>query len=178
MKYGTSQQHWPLVLASVLLCIVALPDTAYANPVTSFVFSLPRTVFGLFRFLYGNAIIGMLEGLLIAGCFGTDRKSTVLTMILANCFSGAMGFVCEHYIGIMPENPLRLGTDASAGSWLTLIVAFLAYFVAAVVLEWPFCYWLVRFHDCRMRAASFVCVTAQAGSYLALIPVFSLIGGP
>ena len=92
-------------------------------------------------------------------------------MILANYFSGVMGFVLAD---LMPDNPLRLGTDTFAESWLTLILTILAYLVAAVVLEWPFCYWLLRFHDRYIRAASLACVTAQAASYLVLIIFFGL----
>ena len=164
------QRDRALVIASVLLCILAIAETACANPITPPVL-LPGAS-GLIRFLFANAIIGLLEGLLIAQCFGTYHRSAIVIMILANCFSGVMGFVLAD---LMPENPLRFGTYAFVESWLTLILAILAYFVAAVVLEWPFCYWLLRFHDRHMRAASLACITAQAGSYLVLIVFFNMV---
>ena len=96
-------------------------------------------------------------------------------MILANCFSGFVGYFFSEYSGTMPTNPLRFDTDELTDSWFRFTYQILGYYVAAVVLEWPFCYWLIRFHDSRFRIASIACLAAQASSYTLLIALWCIV---
>jgi hypothetical protein len=169
------QQDRSLILILAILYIVLIPNTAYANPID--IFFWPRTVFSILKFLYANTAIRLLEGLLIATCFRTDFKSSIIVMILANCFSGAMGYVFVDFIDFMPANPLLFSTDTLNVSWSKWILLLLIYFAAAIVLEWPFCYWLVRFHNRRYRTASLACLLAQTASYVILIVFYNVING-
>lgn len=124
--------------------------------------------------LFGNALIGILEGRLIASVFKTRVGRTVLLMILANyisMFAGLWGV--SHLAEWFTEIQLRV--DPLQAGWRALLLALGGSFFCSVVLEWPFCSLAMKNTGARAAKALGATLMAQTASYAILIPCFSLI---
>src|SRR5689334_1126069 len=71
----------------VFIVLLACPYSALANAGTPLMWA------GMLHLVFGNALIGVFEGLLIARLFSLPKRKTVLVMIGANYFSAWAGGV-------------------------------------------------------------------------------------
>jgi hypothetical protein len=69
----------------MVLGIVTLPSVALANAGTPLMWA------GMLHLVFGNLVIGLLEGNLLAKFFGLPKGKTVGIVILANYFSAWLG---------------------------------------------------------------------------------------
>ena len=110
---------------------------------------------------FGNMLIGMGEGLLIARVFKLPRKRCVGWMIIANYFSA--------WVGLFALNGLASRLDWNLYNAWTLFWLFVAgAYLFTMLLEWPLialCFW--RRENCA-RSSIKASVLAQSASYLLL----------
>jgi hypothetical protein len=149
-----------LSMAAVFL----LPQIAYANPITAPLFIVPSPV----RFILANMIVGALEGLVIGFYNRIEKFSACLMMTAANLFSA---FLWASAVEHGPLNAsmywFNAGLKESWPHWTM-------YFLAAVVLEAPFCGLLLRDEYRPIRQTIKSTILAQAVSYTAIIAWFSM----
>ena len=146
-----------LLVAAVFL---GTPSVAHANAGTPLMWAT------MSHLVFGNAIIGVIEGLLLAAFFRTPKGRTIVWMIVANYFSAWVGLVWL-------ADLLNHRTDVdlyNAGQmiWQMMAIAF----VATLLLEWPIvaiCLRAAPHWFRRSVAASFL---IQSVSYAALFLVY------
>ncbi len=110
----------------VFLVLLSLPRAVWANAGTPLMWAE-----GL-HLLIGNALIGLLEGLLLAWLFRAHRVRAVASMIAGNYFSTWVGSMLLH-----SERFNSLPIDLTNGwQWFWLLVA--AAYGITLVLELPF----------------------------------------
>ncbi len=148
----------------VLLVLLAFPNLASANAGTPLMWA------GVMHLVFGNAVIGIGEGLLIALLFDVSKIKTVLTMIAANYFSAWIGlFFLERYGSSLP-------IDLNNGRWW-LCSLILASYCMTLVLEWPcvaLCFdWKQEKWFRRSVKATLV---SQTASYFLLFGWYGLAG--
>lgn len=157
----TQARTWMLVMGAVTF----FPLTASANAGTPLLWA------GMLHLTVGNAIIGSLEGLALAGVFKLTSKRCVLIMVTANYLSAWLGGV-----GIAQWLAGTISWDiytAWANLWLLVAVTFLL----TVFLEWPLvaaCF--ERQHD-RWRISLKASFLVQLASYVVLFASYWLASG-
>jgi hypothetical protein len=113
-------------LAMAAAVMLAVPATAWGNVGTPLMWA------GTLHLVFGNLIIGTVEGLLLARVFQRPRRLSVLSMIVANYASAWGGMLFLAWLGdgagLVTLDNIRLVHAA------VMPVAF----AATVILEWPF----------------------------------------
>ena len=161
---ATRWAHALLVLAGLLLL---LPAPAYADAGT------PLLLTTLFQLIVGNALIGVGEGWLLARVFTADRKRAIKWMIPANYVSMVVGFlsldllqgVVQFWLSLDPPNIHTLPA--------LLVGTVVASYLVTILLEWPFCWWVLR--PTGWPRTLLASVTLQSASYALLVPVFFFV---
>lgn len=158
-SHGEPERHRTLrrgqiAAAAAVVCAAATP--ALANPAA--VFALAT---GL-HLLVGCAILGLIEGVIIATVLRTRRRRPILLMIAANYFSAWTGFYAlvvlrANLVDLFPGPMLLV-----APTLLIILVA--AAVVLAIVLEYPFALLSQRSPRRRLRALGAVAL-AHGVSY-------------
>lgn len=135
----------------------------------------PLMIFSTLHLLFGNALIGILEGWILARIFKLERRVfLMLISILANYFSMWMGFtglswlLRNHFQQWLGEMPLYRAPAILA--WLGIVT-----FLCSAILEWPFlvlpflgqAHWLKRSFQSTW--------IAQTSSYALLVPIYFMI---
>jgi len=148
-------KHRWLLVAS-LLGILAFPQPVWANAGTPLMWAGP------IHLIFGNALIGLGEGLLLAWLFSVPKGKSVLLMIVANYVSAWMGalFISGAMASAVPM-------DLNNG-WMWFWVMVVVTYCMTVVLEWPFiarCFRGARGRLSRSLRASLV---VQSASYILL----------
>lgn len=122
--------------------------------------------------LFGNALIGVLEGWLLARLFKFKSRTAILLMIPANYVSCIVGLVGLHVLaGILqklwPDTPplFLVGREH--------VMAILAAYLATVAIEWPFCRILTRGTPAPGLRAWKASLVAQTASYALLVPAYA-----
>jgi hypothetical protein len=105
--------------------IVLWPMSVFADVGTPLVWG------STFHLLLGNAIIGVLEGLLLAQVFGLRKRQCVGHLILANYVSAWTGIALTSFLFS------KLATDICSGLKITWLLVAASYFLTLMV-EWPF----------------------------------------
>lgn len=126
---------------------------------------------GMLHLVFGNLIIGIVEGILLAKFFGLAKRKCIGLMILANYLSAWLGgFVIGN--AIAKALPMGLHT-AWPLFWLMVLVTY----ILTLILEFPFVALAFRGDSsCRsksIRASLFV----QSISYVALFGWYWLASG-
>jgi len=126
-KRGTNLRGSPRSLTLVaLFAVLSVPAVAQANVGTPLMWAS-----GL-HMLFGNACIGVLEGVILAVVFKVPSVRTVPLMILANYFSAWVGWAW-----LIPQLEGRIQFDLyNTWGWLWKMTA-IAYAVT-LLFEWPF----------------------------------------
>ncbi len=139
---------------------------AFANAGT------PLMWVGILHLVVGNAVIGIIEGVLISKIFKVRKRRSITIMILANYISMIAGSFIVGFTGRFFSNLLTIYSIH-----LFLLASFMVVFLLTVLIEWPFCYWILRV-DTVVRKQSFrASLYAQILSYALLIPFYFLASG-
>ena len=157
----TRTSHRPILAALLLLLI---PTTAQANAGTPLMWAT------MLHLVIGNAIIGVLEGLLVARILKCRRRTAIGAMIAANYISawvGGLGLMFAFQL--LP--PVALGY-----AMFVPVAGIAATYIATVFLEWPFVWSCIdKAVENRKKRALWISALVQALSYaLIVVPWFSL----
>lgn len=124
--FGTGTFTKALGILGAFFVLVALPQSAFADAGTPLMWAT------MLHLVIGNAIIGFVEGVVLAKLFSLKKLKTVALLVPANYFSAWVGGM---FIGnvIVPH----LHTDINNGwKWFWILVV--ATYLMTLVLEWPF----------------------------------------
>jgi hypothetical protein len=144
------------VLLFAFLGIVAFPVQALANAGTALMWA------GMFHLAVGNAVIGVLEGLLIGRLFGVPKARAIGVMIAANYVSAWVGGLFLRG-AIVAALPLDLN---NGWSWFWVMVG--VTFVLTLVLEFPFVAWAFRGARDWLKRSLKASLLVQGASYVLL----------
>ena len=141
----------------VIVLLFCLPATALADAGTPLMWA------GAFHLVIGNALIGGLEGLLLAWMFRLNPWGCVAAMIPANYFSAWCGdvFLLRYALKDPPNQDLY-----NAWQWVWMMVG--VTFLLTCVLEWPFVFFCLRKSDHRLKKSIWGNLLVQAVSYVLL----------
>jgi len=109
----------------IAFCLFAMPAVVFANSGT------PLVIATIFHLILGNALIGLLEGVLLARIFKLPMIKTLLLLVLANYFSAWIGGLFINTV--LHYFPLDIN---SAWQFLWIMTA-VTYFIT-LILEFPF----------------------------------------
>ncbi len=144
----------PVLFLSIVSFFI-FPAAAFADAGT------PLMWLEISHLLVGNVLIGVLEGFVIARIFKVKAIRSILIMALANYFSMVAGFGGIALIVYFLKSFITLYSI-----FMFLTVFLIISFLLSVVLEWPFCCWILKKQaDVKKKAwrASFI---AQSISYI------------
>lgn len=153
-----------LPLAATLFAAL-LPSTALANAGTPLMWAT------MIHLVLGNAIIGAAEGLLLSGLIKTPPLRSVGLLIGANYISAWMG-------GIALTGRLADSADITIESlrfWFGVLVV--AAFIVTLLIEFPFCWLLVRKQEHAIRKALKATLLINLASYVLLFGWYWLASG-
>ena len=116
----------------VLLGVIAFPRDAWANAGTTLLWA------GALHLVFGNALIGVGEGLLLAWLFSVPKRKSVLVMIPASYASAWFGgfFIRGAIVHALPM-------DLNNG-WRWFWAMVVVTYVMTLIIEWPFVAWCLR----------------------------------
>ncbi|NCC83057.1 MAG: hypothetical protein EOM03_02890 [Clostridia bacterium] len=160
MRFGFKSR--PLLFL-VLFGIVMLPQHAWANGGTPLV---GATVLHL---LFGNALIGIGEGILLAWLFSLPKVKSVIFMILANYLSAWLGvlFIESAIVQALPM-------DLTNG-WIWFWGMVVATYCMTLLLEWPFIALCFRGTQDWFRRSVRASLVVQSASYVLLFGWYSMV---
>ena len=152
-----------LLLAVVVF--MAVPQNAWANAGTPLMWA------GMIHLVVGNAVIGVLEGLLLGWLFCMHRGKAIGAMIAANYASAWLGglFIRGAIVEALPM-------DLTNG-WFWFWFMVVATYGLTLLLEWPFIAWGLQISaNWLMRSirASFL---VQGASYVLLFGWYWMASG-
>ncbi len=136
---------------------VFIPSVSSANAGTPLMWAT------MAHLLVGNALLGLIEGALVARFLPARRQRAVPWMIAGNYVSA--------WVGLLLLDDLARGLSLSienVGAALAFLVA--ASWVFTVVLEWPFVVGSAGWRTVTMRRTFLVCTAVQAATY---VPLFA-----
>ncbi len=123
--------------------------------------------------LVGNAIIGLIEGGVVARVFRFPPVRTIVLFIVANYCSmgfGAMLFGVGEKPSPLPEMLFDIPLHhAGAILWICVVISF----AVSVVVEWPFCWIASLPTKAPVHRSMLAVLLAQAVSYPLLILLFA-----
>lgn len=160
---GLQRRPCAILLFGLLL---TAPATLFANAGT------PLMWVEMGHLAFGNAIIGIVEGVLVALFFRASLARSLGWMILANYASMGVGIVAVQTIqASMAETWLGEEPFAHVEEMLWLLGG--VSFVASLVVEWPFC-WAALKSDRRtpLWKPPLASLLAQTASYAVLVPFY------
>jgi hypothetical protein len=131
-RLSTLTMKRTLLIGGVFLFSIATPQTAFADVGTPLLWA------GLLHMVIGNAVIGVVEGLVLAKLFSLAKIRTVIVMIVANYFSAWVG---ELFLGSLIVNHLHIDLN-NGWRWFWIMVLFTYWITLA--LEWPFVAFCLR----------------------------------
>lgn len=154
-----------LIILFVILGLFAFPQHAMANAGTPLMWA------GMLHLVFGNALIGLGEGLLLAVIFRVSKLKSVLVMIAANYFSAWIGYLC--IIGpIVRKLPLDL---YNARHWFWIMVG--VTYLMTLVLEWPFIARCLKGSQNWLRRSIVAVLVTQTASYVLLFGWYWMASG-
>ena len=162
MRFGFKSR--PLLFL-VLFGVVAFPQHACANAGTPLMWA------AALHLLFGNALIGIGEGLLLARLFSLPKVKSVTAMILANYLSAWLGglFIRGAIVQALPM-------DLNNGwMWFWIMVA--ATYCMTLLLEWPFIALCFRGIQNWFRQSVRASLVVQSVSYILLFGWYWLASG-
>ncbi len=146
------------------LFVLALPSVAQANGGTPLMWA------NFLHLVVGNALIGLLEGVLLAKVFGLPKKRCVALMIVANYLSAWLGTFL-----IPPASATLPWTLHNVGKLLGVVV--IVTYVLTVILEYPFVAFAFRGRRWWLRKAILGSLLVQTVSYGLLVGWYWMASG-
>ncbi len=123
-----------------------------------------------FHLLFGNALLGWLEGWLLAKVFKLNRRRCIVALILANYFSA--------WFGMLIVEALRASQTVDINSALRLLlILVLVTYLLTLLLEWPFIAFCFRKTSHWFARSVKASLLIQTLSYLLLFGGFWLVSG-
>lgn len=153
MRFGFKSR---LLLFLVLLGVVAFPQHACANAGTPLIWAT------MLHLVFGNALIGIGEGLLLAWLFSLPKAKCVAAMIVANYASAWLGVVLIQG-AIVDALPMDLNNG-----WMWFWVMVVATYCMTLLVEWPFIAQRFRGTQGWFRRSVRASLVVQSASYLLL----------
>jgi hypothetical protein len=149
----------------LLILFLACPQPAWANAGTALMWAT------MLHLVFGNALIGVGEGLLLAWLCALPRLSSVGVMILANYASAWLGGlgICGLLVRVLPM-------DLNNG-WLWFWVLVVVAYAVTIPLEWPFIAWCLRGRPHVLRRSLRASVIVQSASYVLLFAWYWMASG-
>jgi len=151
-----------LGLIALLICV---PLTARADAGTPLMWA------GMLHMVFGNAIIGIFEGLILARVFKLKSGKCVLVMICANYFSAWGGELFLNY-QIAKLLPFNL---YNAWHWIWVMV--FVTFLITLIFEWPFVFFCFRKEQDRLKKSLLGNLLVNSLSYILLFSWYWLASG-
>lgn len=150
-------------LSAILAFAIALsPAPVLANAGTPLMWT------GIGHLFIGNAIIGIVEGILLSKLFQTPRAKSVNLLVVANYASawGGMFLILDRlsHIPVITIENLHI--------WLWLFVAFA--FILTLLIEYPFFWFLLREQQQAVQKALTATIIIHGISYLLLFGWYGL----
>ena len=139
------------VLIAVGILLV-MPSVALAYT------GIPFSVACILHMVYGNAIIGFGEGQLVSHIFKSKSRESIAYMIVANYFSV---LVCAALFYWWQGSVKGLSIHNCAH---VLFAAGLGLYLIAILLEWPFCLYILRKNKYPYRVSFLASVITQTAS--------------
>jgi hypothetical protein len=157
------KRRW--LIASICLGAIAFPEHALANAGTPLMWA------GMIHLVFGNALIGLGEGLLLAWLFSVPKWKCVLVMILANYGSAWFGglFIRGAILHVLPMDL----TNGWRWFWVMVVVTY----IMTLLLEWPFIAWYFRGKPDWLRRSLRGSLVAQSASYVLLFGWYWVASG-
>jgi hypothetical protein len=154
-----------LLRVLVLLCVIAFPRCAWADAGTPLMWA------GMLHLLFGNALIGVGEGLLLAWLFSVSKRKSVLIMIPANYASAWLGglFIRGAIVHALPM-------DLNNGWRWFWVMVFVTYIIT-LIIEWPFVAWCVRGTQDWLKRSLVASLVVQSASYVLLFGWYWMASG-
>jgi hypothetical protein len=143
-------------LAGIILLLCLIPLTASANAGTALMWA------GMLHLMFGNALIGFFEGIVLARFFKVSYDRCVLVMILANYISSWGG-------GLFLSGAIasHLSLDLyNAWFWFWVMVG--VTYVLTLILELPFIFFCLRKEQNRFKKSLWGNLLINSASYLLL----------
>jgi hypothetical protein len=153
MRFGFKSR--PLLFL-VLFGIVAFPLHAWANGGTPLMWTTSL------HLLFGNAIIGIGEGVLLAWLFSLPERKCIATMVVANYASAWLGvlFIQETVVDALPMD--------LTNEWMWFWGMVAATYCMTLLLEWPFIARCFRGTQDWFRRSVRASLVVQSVSYILL----------
>ncbi len=149
----------------LILALVLFPSTASANTGTPLMWA------SMLHLVLGNAIIGLIEGLLLGWIFKCSKWKSVLILIVANYASAwAGGFFVAGYLASLPDITIQ-----TIQLWLLVFV--LVAFVITLLIEFPFFWFALRFREHPLRRAIKATLVIHGVSYALLFGWYWMASG-
>lgn len=148
-----------------ILLILVLPSPALANAGTPLLWA------GMAHLLIGNFLIGAIEGHLLARLWNISVRRAVGVMTLANFVSMGAGLLLDH-ITLEPAAQHLMGDAPLYRAPAVLVLMGGLTIALTVLIEWPFCIWLLAGRKRQVRTALRASIVAQAVSYALLVPFY------
>lgn len=158
--------------AAIFLLSMCFASNVFANAGT------PLMWMGLVRLAFANILIAIAEGLIISFLFRAYYPKVIKgtlkiigIMILANYFSwfageiGILPFIGKIKGAILADNPL-----INAPKFILVMGIFA--FVLTLILEWPFCLWVLRKKNNKWLKSSAACLLVNLCSYAFLVNMY------
>jgi hypothetical protein len=145
-----------------------LPSFILANTISPLAF-----VF-MSRLIFGNFIIGVIEGLIIFKILSATKKRAIWIMILANYVSMFAGLIVIDVLGLGISCGLFLGKSPLCNAFYVILFMPVFAYIVTVLMEWPFCHW-ININKPKSKKRSFIAsLTAQTVSYALILPFYFL----
>lgn len=153
------------LLFLVLFGVVTLPQHARADAGTPLMWA------GMLHLVFGNALIGIGEGSLLAWLFSVPKGKSISVMILANYASAWLGglFIRGAVVHALPM-------DLTNGWRWFWVMVFVTYWMT-LVLEWPFIAWCFRGTQDWFRQSVRASLVVQSASYVLLFGWYWMASG-
>jgi hypothetical protein len=150
-----------LLAAPIVLIQLLIAQNSYADAGT------PLMWMAAGHLIFGNAIIGFFEGLILALLFRSGFVRCILIVVLANYISMAAGMAGVVSLEIIFDKCISID-----GLLFSIVTLAAVSFVVTVVIEWPFYYWALKGVDRRRKRALIGCTLVNAASYILLVPIY------
>jgi len=155
-----------LQLGLFVALIITVPCQAYANAGTPLMWA------GIAHLFIGNAVIGLLEGLIVGIAFKTSRMLSVPVMIVANYISMFAG---AFILSKLSDKLLSVVTIYNITVILCALIV--VSFLITFIIEWPFCLFLFRKQEKRVKRSLLANLITQSISYILLIAFYAIPSG-
>ncbi|MFH1228525.1 MAG: hypothetical protein V1701_11575 [Planctomycetota bacterium] len=148
------------------LIFLLFSSSVYANAGT------PLILAGIFHLPIGNAIIGLIEGLIIFRFFKTNKILSILAMVIANYASMFAGMFLMGILYGKTENVISIYNVTYA-----LMALLFTFFLITLIIEWPFCFVLFIKQGKKITRSLYAVIIVNTISYILLIPFYWLFSG-